>query len=300
MRSKHSSKPPANKPMHLADELCLFWHGQVDGKQQPFHLYTREAREGLRQEVEGAIEHYARADDLTSADRLMRYWELISLYIATQNEETQERSLGKGPASFCLSQFLELLYAKQPPSAFWRAFSKHHHLRALPRSSFWDQFEDFQPHRLDVVDWLCAHAKERILDLGSGAHSYLMVDTAVDGSKIALARNEWAKKRVAADLDGDFTRRVPSRSFDTILLNSILAYVRSPQTLLRKCGKLLRGDGLLLITNSPVQKHHPARIFVKREVETKELKTWLKSAGFDVVADDSTHSQVRIAARLKK
>jgi len=298
MRSKRSSKQPAHKPGPLADELCLFWHGKVAGRQQPFHLYTREAREALRQEVESEIEEYVRRGDISSADRLARYWELISIYIATQNEQVGEG--GIEPSGFSLTQFLDLLYANKAPAPFWQTFSKHHHLRALPRFAFWDYFEDFQPHRLEVVDWLCAHARGKILDLGAGSHSYLMVDTAVDGSKIALARNEWAKKRVVADLDGDFTRRVPSRSFDTILLNSILAYVRSPQMLLRKCGKLFTEDGLLLITNAPVQVHHPARIFVKREVKENELKAWLQSAGFIVVADDSSGSQVRIAARLRK
>jgi SAM-dependent methyltransferase len=279
----------------LAADIARFWHGQVEGKQQPFHLYTPEARGALRQEVERVIEQYARTNAL-SADRLMRYWELISIYISTQNE--QAGGEGTAPASFHLSQFLHLLYAEKTPSAFWRAFARRNHLRKLPRQAFWDYFEEFQPKRLEVVDWLQKNAKGKILDLGAGAHSYIPVEVAVDGSEKALIQNRWAKRRAVADLDatGPWPSALGLASFDTILLNSILAYVRSPANILRQCKRFIEPKGRLLITNAPVQAHHPASVFVRREVDVRALKKWLGDAGWQVKADDSIGPLVRLVA----
>lgn len=277
----------------FALELQSFWHGQVDGKQQPFYLYTASARTALRKEVERAIAEYEDKGDVILADRLGRYWEFISLYIALQNEGDGGKPIH---SDFSLSDFLHLLYEGKTPSVFWHTFSRRYRLRALPLASFWDYFDEFQPKRLEVADWLRAHAHGRILDLGSGAHSYIPVDTAADCSKIALAKNRGAKKKVVADLDSSFTHLLPHHPFDTIMLNSILAYTRSPPALLRNCRQLIKDDGVLLITNAPVQPHHPASVFVRREVNARALKRWLNQAGWKVKEDDSTGEFIRLMA----
>jgi SAM-dependent methyltransferase len=151
---------------------------------------------------------------------------------------------------------------------------------------------------MDLTSWLAEYAKGKILDIGSGANSYIPVDTAADISAKALAENREAKKKVKIrPLDKMTAKSWPFSplSFDTIMLNSVLSYVKNRARLLRFLHSTLKPGGLLLITNAPIQPHHPAMFFVKQEVKAGGLARELKKAGFEV-KDESAGQLTRLIA----
>ena len=275
-------------------DLCFFWHGIFDGKKQPVDFYTRASRAALERAVEDAIYSYLMQEDAARAGHLTRLWELVQTYIIAQNEAIESGS----PCSPVLKirlpddtliKFLHLLYGGKSADAFWRAFSRKHRLRPVGSPSrFWDHFDEFQASRLDVGGWLAENARGKILDLGAGSHSYLMVDTAADISKAALAHNPMAAKRkVIPLLDELSVLNWPfaKNSFDTVMLNSILSYVKNRTRLFSLIRRTLRADGVLLITNAPVLPHHPASFFIESEADAATLMRELKTAGFDAEND---------------
>ncbi len=267
----------ANLPLQLRN----FWHGKIGNQQMQFHLYTASARAALRTEVEKAVEKYENSGNMLSADRLSRYWEYLSAYIAAQNENSGGKPVRP---SFDLSSFLRLLYAGKKPAKFWHDFSHTYNLRAPIGGMFWDYFEEFQIRRLDIANWLAENSKGKILDIGAGAHSYIPVDTAADISKTALAENKNAKRKIVINpLDEMTANNWPfaRHSFDTVMLNSILSYVKNHKRLLALIRSTLRNGGVLLITNAPILPHHPAAFFVKKEVSAKSLARSLHQAGFE-------------------
>ncbi|MCL6088622.1 MAG: class I SAM-dependent methyltransferase, partial [Candidatus Marsarchaeota archaeon] len=88
----------------------------------------------------------------------------------------------------------------------------------------------------------------------------------------------------------------PPGSFDTIMLNSVLSYVKNRARLMRLIHSTIAPGGSLLITSAPIQPHHPAFFFVVSEVKAGELARELKKAGFEA-KDESTGLLVRIIAR---
>lgn len=270
--------------------LSLFWHGIFDNKKYPVTFYTPESRHALALDVRGH-----------PSPRVRELWELIDVYLLAHNERIL---LGEWPGASPLApierelrEFLHLLYSNQPPVSFWRQFVRRHHLHPLPVSKFWDYFEDFQPHRLPLADWLASQAKGKILDLGSGAHSYIKVDAAADSSSAALRKNKNAKKKIKLNLS---SARWPltTSSFDTVLLNSVLSYLPKKELprLFIQIRRILSPSGLLLITNAPVSPVHPARYFQKQEVRASDVKMALKKAGFHPVVDDSRGGVLMIRA----
>lgn len=279
----------------FAADLCLFWHGILEGKKQPVAFYSRPARAALENEVQEAVWRYLHQSGeqgagpaaAEKAERLGRLWELFQTFIVAQNEAV-EFGLNAGqksvrlPAS-ALPDFLHLLYDDKSADDYWRGFMRRHHLRPAPISSFWDYFEEFQHRRLEIGEWLAHNAKGKILDIGAGAHSYILVDTAADISRAALKQNKNAKKKIVIrplDKLTPSTWPFPPASFDTIMLNSALSYVKNHARLLGLIRSTLKPGGVLLITNAPILPHHPAAFFIENEVTAKKLASDLKAAGY--------------------
>ena len=306
-------------------DLCLFWHGILEGRQQPINFYSRPARAALESEVQEAVWRYLHQSDeveaastaaqnagrtaAEKADRLTRLWELMQTFIVAQNEAV-EFGLYSGPKAMrlpdsTLTDFLHLLYGGENADNYWRGFIRRHHLPSNhPRLSstspsiFWDYFAEFQPRRPDIGPWLAANARGRILDLGAGAHSYILVDAAADISRKSLAENKNAKKKIKIrPLDELTSSTWPFRrhSFDTIMLNSILSYTKNHARLFELCHATLGPEGILLITNAPILPHHPAAFFVEKEVTAKTHAYALKLAGFEF-ENQSTRSILLLKA----
>ncbi len=289
----------------FAADLCFFWHGVFEGKQQPVNFYTRTARAALEWEVEDAVYAYLIHEDPDRAEYLTRLWELFQTYIMAQNEAIESGSLDSPVLKIRVpdsgfEKFLHLLYRGKNADAYWRAFSRKHKIkRTSSPLKFWDHFEEFQSDRLDVGGWLAENARGKILDLGAGSHSYLMVDTAADISKAALAQNALAaRKKVIPPLDSLSKKNWPfaRNSFDTVMLNSVLSYVKNTKRLFTLIHSTLKQNGVLLITNAPVLPHHPASFFIEREVDAAGLAKELKRAGFGV-ENHSTGSLILIKTR---
>jgi hypothetical protein len=288
-------------PASFESSLCLFWHGIFEGKKYPVCFYSKKSRTCLKKEVERSIEKYANIRDFSSAGRLSRLWELILAYIQAQNESTllANSSLEiKLPAS-AIPEFLHLLYHGKPALPFWKQFLHRYKLRPIPISSFWDYFEEFQPSRMQVLGWLGANAHGKILDLGAGAHSYIKVDVAADISLKALKKNKFAKKKIKILPLDELNRSswpFGKHSFDTIMLNSVLSYVKNRVRLFRLCRSTLKDGGILLITNSSVHPHHPASFFIISQPSASQLAKELKMAGFCVL-DNSAEGIAMLAAK---
>lgn len=261
-------------------QLCLFWHGIFDGKKYPVAFYTKKERQSLAREVLSASRQYYNSGNASESDRLSRHFEYINAFMKLKNEHPGAKVNGNARL---ITNFLRLLYFGKTPSAFWNYFLKKYRLR--PRSSplsFWDYFDEFQPKRMAISGWLSKHAKGKILDVGAGAHSYIPVHTACDISSRALAKNRFAKHKKAIKPDA---RRLPfaSLSFDTIMLNSVLAYVDDWHALFSKCRRILKAGGILLITNAPINEYHPAKYFEVSDVRANRLRRILSSSGFAVL-----------------
>ena len=287
----------------FAADLCLLWHGILENKKQPVSFYTKESRSALTDDVENRIGDYLQTGKSLQADRLARIWELMQTYIVAQNEAIELGEtvpLARLPTN-TMEDFLHLLYAGEKPDVYWRAFMRRHSFTPVPIHSFWDYFDEFQTRRMPIEFWLAAHARGHSLDLGAGGHSYLLVDVAADVSKKALEKNTLCKKKVVIkSLDGMGARAWPfkARSFDTIMLNSVMSYVKNWPGLLRSIRSTLKEDGVLLITNAPVLALHPASFFMKNNADAKSIIRALKRAGF-VVKDESEAMQVRLLAKKK-
>ena len=135
--------------------------------------------------------------------------------------------------------------------------------------------------------------------MGAGAHSYIEVDSAADISRAALEQNKNAKRKIVIRQLDELTPSAwpfSPRSFDTIMLNSVLSYVKNRARLLRLVHSALKPGGALLITNAPIQPHHPAFFFVVSEPAARQLVRELKKAGFEA-KDESSGLLVRIIAR---
>ena len=289
----------------FAADLCFFWHGIFEGKKQPVDFYTRISRAALERTVEDAVYSYLMQGDTARAEYLTRLWELVQTYIVAQNEAIESGSLDSPVLKIrmpddTLVKFLHLLYGGKPADVFWRGFSRKHHLRpASSTSKFWDHFDEFQASRLDVGGWLAENAHGRILDLGAGSNSYIRVDMATDISSCALEKNKSARrKKTIPPLDEHSEKNWPfaKNSFDTVMLNSVLSYVKSRTRLFSLIRRALRPDGVLLITNAPVLPHHPASFFIEREPDAATLMRELQTAGF-MTEDHSMGHILRLKTR---
>lgn len=276
----------------FSKSLCLFWHGIFSGKKYPVAFYTSSERKALAKEVAARSGAYASSGNSADASRFTRLFEYINAYISAKNADygaaLDERDM--------LPEFLSLLYSGEKPAAFWKKFRMNHNLpiRTSP-SAFWDFFEEFQPSRLHISPWLKKHARGKILDIGSGSHSYINADVAADISRDALAKNTFAKKKVV--LAKKYSRLpFPPATFGTVMLNSVLAYVKNDVKMLAECKRVLAPGGVLLISNAPVADHHPAKYFQIREVDADGLSRTLAKLGFEVL-DESIGKEMRLAFR---
>ncbi len=288
-------------------DLAFFWHGILGHKKYPFNLYSSSARDALRDEIVRACSSYCHSGEKKKAERLLWLWESINLFIIRQNMRAASgQPMEKGtlpPAA--LMDMLKLLYAGEKAYPYWSGFSRRYRIpySRAPIPSFWDHFDSFQPARLNVADWLAFHSHGKILDLGAGSFSYIPVHTAADISKIALAKNKTAKKKIVITPLGHpaSLRAFSPASFDSVTLNSILSYLpeKSHRPLFLSIRRILREGGTLLITNAPIQSHHPAMVFVKSQVDAKGLAKTLRACGFEV-EDESSGPIIQICARKNK
>lgn len=263
-------------PFDLA--LRNFWHGIFEGKKYPIAFYTKKERMALAREVAAAAKKYSDAGRMENASGLLRSFEFIGAYISAKNLSPGQKILSRG----VFQKFLKLLYGGKTPDAFWIYFRKKYLLPARQSpAEFWSNFEEFQPKRLDVAAWLKKHANGKTLDIGAGAHSYIMVDCAIDSSAKALAKNRNAKRKIVFDMNKKARLPFATNSFGTIMLNSSLAYCSKPRKLLAECRRLLVPGGTLLITNAPVNDYHPAKYFQKKEISAPLLADWLGAEKLD-------------------
>jgi hypothetical protein len=279
----------------LSTAISDFWHGIFSGKKYPVAFYTKKERQALLAEVKFAAKKYNAQAQSANAGSLSRHFEYINTYISAKNLLPNE----KLPENNVMPHFLELLYCGKKPYAFWNYFRIKYKLPLRPSPFvFWDYFDEFQMQRLDIANWLSTRAKGKILDIGGGSHSYIPVEFAIDASSTSLAKNKNAKHKMVFDINKKARLPFESDSFDTIMLNSILAYASNPHKLLAECRRVLRPGGILLITNAPIYPHHPAKYFEKTEISDKALSLWLGTSKFDL-KNESIHGTIQIAA-LKK
>ncbi len=273
--------------------ICLFWHGIFGGKKYPVAFYSKKERQALANEVAAAAKKYAQQGKMESAGRLSRYFEFITAFINAKNLFPNSNF----PEKNVLSAFLKLLYHGKNPHSFWIYFRKKYHLPLRPAANaFWDNFEEFQPRRMEIAGWLGKHAKGKLLDIGAGEYSYIPVDVALDASSAALRKNKNAKIKIAFDLNKKSRLPFASNSFGTVMLNSILAYSAKPQALLGECKRILKPNGLLLITNALVNDYHPAKYFERNKISKRNLAILLKGVGFEY-GDDSIRGIILVPAR---
>jgi len=256
-------------------------------------FYSKKERAALAEEVSFASGQYALSGNSAKADRLSRHFEYINSFMELKNETPSAKISGNVEL---IPHFLSLLYSGKKPPAFWEYFRSKYSLplRVSP-DVFWDYFDEFQPRRMEISGWLELNAKGKTLDIGSGSHSYVPVHTACDISGKALAKNKFArhKKRVNPNAE-----RLPfaSSSFDTIMLNSVLAYVSNWRQLFSEYRRILRQNGVLLITNAPINGYHPAKYFEVNEVDANRLMRILSSYGF-AVNDESEENKILVIGR---
>ncbi|GEM_PF-6519642 len=272
--------------------ICRFWHGIFSGKKYPVAFYSQKERKALAAEVESAAKKYNEAGKPTNASRIARYFESINAYISAKNTLPNKKIRAKN----IMPRFLHLLYCGKKPSAFWQYFQRKYCLPVRKSlHEFWGSFDEFQPRRLDVADWLLAHAKGKIIDIGAGSHSYIHVAIALDASAASLAKNKNAAQKLVFDINKKTRLPFAPGSFDAITLNSILSYSAKPQGLLAECRRILKPHGTLLITNAPVSDCHPAKYFEKNKISGKRLGLWLKTSGFES-DDESENGVIRIVS----
>ncbi len=97
---------------------------------------------------------------------------------------------------------------------------------------------------------------KRVLDLGCGSGVYLEKfgnnSIGVDASIVNLRR---LRSKELPGLRADICRRLPFQegSFDVVFCSHILEHVSSPFDLLKECRRVLKNDGIIIVT-VPIEK----------------------------------------------
>ena len=140
--------------------------------------------------------------------------------------------------------------------------------------------------------------KGRILDIGCGRGLFLNVmrlgGWGVIGSELNEETASYATKAFGLEiLPGDIVQhQLPGESFDAININQVLEHLKNPREVLMECRRLLRRDGLLVISVPDIRslqftvgKEHwflldlPCHLFHFSEEGLKDL---LKKNGFRI------------------
>jgi glycosyltransferase involved in cell wall biosynthesis/2-polyprenyl-3-methyl-5-hydroxy-6-metoxy-1,4-benzoquinol methylase len=131
-------------------------------------------------------------------------------------------------------------------------------------------------------------AGRRVLDFGCGtgygahllaahAHSVLGVDAA--GDAIDWAREHYDGPNLAFQVDRDFGEELPEQSFDLITCFEVIEHVaeRLQEDMLRKLARLLKKDGVLLIStpNPDVSRSYGPNPYHLRELTRDEFRLLL-------------------------
>lgn len=153
--------------------------------------------------------------------------------------------------------------------------------------------------RFDMrVRKLSAHECGRVLDIGCGSGEWLqyMQDfgVAVQGLEVDpraanVARSRGLPVHIGPLENAGFSKQ----AFDTVTLSHVIEHVASPQDLLQQCNRILRPDGLLVVS-TPNSSSFGHRIFGQywRGLEPprhlhllnqRSLRTMVEAAGYAVV-----------------
>ena len=107
------------------------------------------------------------------------------------------------------------------------------------------------------------HYPSRLLDVGCGVGFFLEVAKEqgwdVSGIETSQFASAYVRDRLGLDVSADDLAKAdfPDNSFDLITMWDVIAHVTNPGDYLKKAGKLLKQDGLLVIKTP----EHPLRLF---------------------------------------
>jgi 2-polyprenyl-3-methyl-5-hydroxy-6-metoxy-1,4-benzoquinol methylase len=143
---------------------------------------------------------------------------------------------------------------------------------------------------LSTIEQLVRVSPARILDVGCGDGLFFNAlqrfgdVMGIEADETTLdEQNPWSERIVIGELDESF---VPPAPFDLILLLDVIEHVPNVQRLLRNAGRLLAGDGRLLVTVPAFQwlwtAHDELNHHVRR-YNAGDLRRTIEEAGLVVV-----------------
>lgn len=122
------------------------------------------------------------------------------------------------------------------------------------------------------------YAKGKLLDVGCGNKPYLTIFKDCVDLYIGLDRNS-----NFADIKEDFfNANIKNSNFDTILATQVLEHVDSPEKFLKKANKILKKDGVLIITAPFIGSLHEIPNDYYRFTRYG-LQVLLKKSGFEIL-----------------
>jgi 2-polyprenyl-3-methyl-5-hydroxy-6-metoxy-1,4-benzoquinol methylase len=159
------------------------------------------------------------------------------------------------------------------------------------------------------VMWLDASRKGRLLDVGCGSGAFLahMRDLGwevqglePDPAAADVAKTRYGLEVVCAPLE---EANIAPESFDVVTLSHVIEHVHDPVALLRECGRVLRGDGIMVMV-TPNNRSWGSRWFgsswrgweVPRHLfvfSTRSLKMCAERAGLQVLELRTTARSAR-------
>ncbi len=140
-----------------------------------------------------------------------------------------------------------------PPAGYVRFGSLR---RLAPISRKWGKDRGGLPiDRYYIERFLAAHASDirgRVLEVGDDVYTNQFGGAAVEHSDVLHAAAGNPKATIIGDLTD--AEHVPSNAFDCVILTQVLQFIDDPQAAIRTLNRILRPDGVLLLTASGISQ----------------------------------------------